>query len=206
MNIVFDFGNVLFEWNPAALIEQHFPGADQLGVDYVEFATAMATHSDWLAFDAGHLDAKTLAPRVASRMRVDLEAVHTFLGRLPHVLRPIESAIEIVERLCARHASKHRVYYLSNMPAEYADTLERKYPWIAKFHGGVFSGRVGLTKPDPAIYRLAERTCNLRPSETLFLDDSGPNVVAAQACGWHAAQILDASDVGRALEAHDVRI
>jgi putative hydrolase of the HAD superfamily len=206
MDIVFDFGNVLFEWDPATLIARYFPGADQIGIDYALFASTMSEHSDWLAFDAGHLDAITLAPRVAARMNLDVDAVHAFLTRLPHVLPPIESAIEIVERLCADHAHEHRVFYLSNMPAEFADTLEQKYPWIAKFRGGVFSGRVGLIKPDAAIYRHIEEICDLRPADTLFLDDSRPNVSAARACGWHAEQILDANSIGRALTAHGIHV
>jgi putative hydrolase of the HAD superfamily len=206
VDIVFDFGNVLFEWNPASLLEQHFSGTDQIEPDYVALAIAMTTHPDWLEFDAGRLDGATLAARVAARLHLDVDAVRTFLTRVPHVLPPIESAVEIVERLCADRSDKHRVFYLSNMPAEFADTLEKKYPWIAKFQGGVFSARVGLLKPDLAIYLHTQTAFGLHPANTLFLDDSSANVSAARECGWHAEQILDASSIGRALAAHGVQL
>jgi putative hydrolase of the HAD superfamily len=204
MNVVFDFGNVLFEWNPATLIAQHFPGADTWDIDYAAFAKEMAAHPDWYAFDAGQLDAARLAPLVAARMKLDVNAVSTFLERLPHALPPIDATIDIVKRLCADRSSAHRVFYLSNMPAEYADILEKKYPWIGDFHDGIFSGRVGLIKPDPAIFREAERRLNLIPGETLFMDDVAAIIAAARECGWHAEQIHSPQCVLDALAKHGV--
>ena len=52
-------------------------------------------------------------------------------------------------------------------------------PWIAQFDIGIFSGRVNMTKPDPEIYEEAERRFDLNPAQTLFLNDSPPNVHAA---------------------------
>jgi beta-phosphoglucomutase-like phosphatase (HAD superfamily) len=51
---------------------------------------------------------------------------------------------------------------------------------------GTWPGRLGLKKPDPAIYALAERRLGVEPAEVLFLDDVTVNVEAALAAGWHA--------------------
>ena len=93
----------------------------------------------------------------------------------------------------------HRLVYLSNMPASYAPILEARCPWIARFEGGIFSGRVNLAKPDAAIYALAERALKLVPGETLFLDDSPPNVDAARARGWSAEIITSPQSARDAL-------
>jgi putative hydrolase of the HAD superfamily len=45
---------------------------------------------------------------------------------------------------------------------------------------------VGLKKPDPAIYALAERRLGVEPQDVVFLDDATANVEAAQAAGWQA--------------------
>jgi len=52
----------------------------------------------------------------------------------------------------------------------------------------VYSHEVGLKKPDPAIYALAERRLAVEPEEVVFLDDVTANVEAALAAGWHAVR------------------
>jgi len=63
---------------------------------------------------------------------------------------------------------------------------------------------VKLAKPDSAIYALAESALSLVPAETLFLDDSPPNVEAARARGWKAEIIAKPQDVFDALRRHRV--
>ena len=50
----------------------------------------------------------------------------------------------------------------------------------------VYSHEVGLKKPDPAIFALAERRLGVEPGEVVFLDDVTGHVDAARAAGWHA--------------------
>lgn len=50
----------------------------------------------------------------------------------------------------------------------------------------VYSHEVGLKKPDPAIYELAQRRLGVEPHEVVFLDDVAANVDAAREAGWHA--------------------
>ncbi|TAG03655.1 MAG: HAD family phosphatase [Betaproteobacteria bacterium] len=195
MNIVFDFGNVLFDWKPSELIRANYPGARHWQIDFDKFAREMADHDDWRAFDAGLVDIKTLAPRIASRMNLDAAELTHFLTELPRCLPPIHETVELVKRLCGATDRRYRVFYLSNMPTEFADVLEQIYPWIAGFDGGIFSGRVGLIKPDPAIFRAAESMLQMEPRETLFLDDVAAIVESAKQCGWHAAQITSPADV-----------
>ena len=45
---------------------------------------------------------------------------------------------------------------------------------------------MGLKKPDPAIYALAQRRLGVEPHEVVFLDDVAANVDAAREAGWHA--------------------
>lgn len=65
------------------------------------------------------------------------------------------------------------------MPTAYAAVLEARCPWITQFDIGIFSGRVNMTKPDPKIYQEAERRFDPNPAQTLFSNDSPPNVHAA---------------------------
>lgn len=204
MNLVFDFGNVLFEWNPRQLIADHFPNAATLQRDYLELANAMTDHDDWRDFDAGRLSQLQVCERTATRLSLDPQSVATFIDAVPHRVAPIAPNVEIVKRLCADPSGSHRVFFLSNMPVEFADVLESKYPWIGGFDGGIFSGRVGLIKPDPAIFLEAERRFALRPEETLFFDDVTGIVEAARRFGWRSEQIVDTRGIEEALEKHGV--
>jgi putative hydrolase of the HAD superfamily len=50
----------------------------------------------------------------------------------------------------------------------------------------VYSHEVGLKKPDPAIYALAQSRLGVESHEVVLLDDLATNVEAARATGWHA--------------------
>ena len=61
---------------------------------------------------------------------------------------------------------------------------------IAHLDGGVFSYKVKLVKPEPAIY---ERICTeyrLLPGECLFMDDSRVNIAMARKCGLNAVHFV----------------
>jgi putative hydrolase of the HAD superfamily len=81
------------------------------------------------------------------------------------------------------------------MPAPYARHLEDTHAFMRWFEGGVFSSRVQLVKPDPAIFHEAARRFAAAPSELLFIDDFALNVKAARALGWQAVHFLSAEQV-----------
>ncbi|HRA63620.1 MAG TPA: HAD-IA family hydrolase, partial [Burkholderiaceae bacterium] len=86
-----------------------------------------------------------------------------------------------------------RLYFLSNMPAPFARTLERRHDFLSWFDGGIFSADVRLIKPDPAIYALLETRYLLDPARTVFIDDLAANVSAAQARGWRGVHFQSAA-------------
>jgi len=77
---------------------------------------------------------------------------------------------------------------LSNMGDNVLANIEREFLWIHNFDALVWSFQHQMAKPDPAIYRLVLEKLNVRPEESLFLDDKLVNIEAAQALGMHAIQ------------------
>jgi epoxide hydrolase-like predicted phosphatase len=51
------------------------------------------------------------------------------------------------------------------------------------FDAAVISGKVGLRKPDPAIYALAAQELGLPPARIVFVDDLPGNLKPARALG-----------------------
>jgi len=74
---------------------------------------------------------------------------------------------------------------LSNMPVNFSAYLRTSADWMQHFDHHVFSGELGLLKPDPAIYRACLEGLQVKPEETLFIDDRPVNVEGAQAMGMH---------------------
>jgi HAD superfamily hydrolase (TIGR01509 family) len=77
---------------------------------------------------------------------------------------------------------------LSNMSDNVLGNIEREFAWIHRFDALVWSFRVGLAKPDPAIYRHILAELGTLPEETLFIDDKLPNVEAAREMGIQAIE------------------
>ena len=68
-------------------------------------------------------------------------------------------------------------------------TMER-FENLKLLDGVVVSHREKVTKPDPAIFALLIERYGVHPENALFIDDSLPNVLAAETIGfqtWHYA-------------------
>lgn len=59
----------------------------------------------------------------------------------------------------------------------------------------LISAEIGVMKPDPTAYRVALQTLGVAPHEAVFVDDSLPNVRAAQQMGIHAILSRDCDDL-----------
>ena len=198
--VVFDFGAVLFHWQPLALLRQVVP---ELAPDEPTARTlagsifqSFTPDSDWAQFDLGRLDEATLSQRIATRIGAQAAQVRRVIDAIPEHL---QAQPDVVELLHALHGAGHRLFFLSNMPVPYAAHLERVNPFLSAFQDGIFSGRVGLMKPHAPIFELAEQRFLLDPPRTIFIDDHAGNVEAARARGWRAVQFIEASGCRQAL-------
>jgi putative hydrolase of the HAD superfamily len=201
VDVVFDFGNVLVEWNPQRLVREHFSHALRDGVS-AEALVKKLLGDEWVAYDHGEIDLPTMAQRLAPKLDCSEAELIAFVARIPHVLPTLDVSVAAMQRLfdARDRGASLRVLYLSNMPSDFADVLERRFDWIARFDGGIFSGRNRLSKPDPSIYEALESRYALQPERTLFFDDSLPNIETARARGWRAELVRTSNDVVACLE------
>lgn len=81
---------------------------------------------------------------------------------------------------------------LSNMGDSVHARMEREFSWLLRFDVLVWSYRLGITKPNPAIYLHTLKKLGAPPEETLFLDDRAVNVDAALALGMKALVFTNA--------------
>jgi 2-haloacid dehalogenase len=114
--------------------------------------------------------------------------IRAFRQNWHHMVGPaMEDVVAILRRFIA---DGHDVTLLTNFSSDtYRESLKR-FAFLNEARGVTVSGDAKLIKPDPAIYHLHEKTFDLEPSKTLFIDDSLPNILAAHSCGWHGLQFV----------------
>lgn len=186
MNIVFDFGAVLFDWQPAILAARHFPERAATPVQARQLAESLFGHADWRGFDCGTVSLDEMVARTAHRLELPEARLHDALAPIGERLVPIACNVELLASLREWRDGGGGIglYFLSNMPGPFARALERRHDFLQWFDGGIFSSDVKLGKPDPAIFSLLASRHRLTAADTLFIDDSLANVQAADALGW----------------------
>lgn len=202
MNIVFDFGAVLFAWRPLELVAAAFPehaGTPQAAKD---FAHAVFAHPDWMDFDRGRVGRTRIAELTAERLSLDVQRVKALVDSVEEKLVPLPDSLDILRSLYAQRqiagSPVSGLYFLSNMSEPFSRMLEQTYDFMQWFDGGVFSGDVQLIKPEPGIYALLQSRYALKPDEIVFIDDMPYNVEAARTLGWQAIHFTSA----QALQTH----
>lgn len=122
---------------------------------------------------------RSLLPAPVSDREIN-EAFGQFLiGIPPHRLEELQ---ELKKRFS--------LYLLSNTnPIMWADGIDRNFRQLGHdvnyyFKGIIRSYEAKVMKPEPEIFLIAERRFNIKPEETIFLDDSEANCKAAEALGF----------------------
>ena len=107
-----------------------------------------------------------------------------------------EELIRLIDSLRPRF----KTGLLSNAGPDASATLAAIYPrLLTPFDTIVFSGEVGLVKPDPAIYHLILNRMGVSPSQALFIDDFKQNIFTAQMVGLQTIWFRSADQARRDL-------
>jgi len=102
--------------------------------------------------------------------------------------------------LIDRARDRYRVAMLTNTTDAMEELLAERYSVADRFEVIVNSARVGVAKPDAAIYEELLRRLRLDAGDVLFIDDRAENVAAAASLGMHVAWFLGAAELERQLD------
>lgn len=177
--VVWDLGNVLIPWDRTLALEAAL-GDPTEAVRVSETVFTMELNA---VVDAAS-DTQSLFEEVERVSPGSSWAVEAYLEHFAHSLGPvIDGTARLLDELVARGV---RCVGLSNFSGITFEGVPERYPILERLEGVLISGEVGITKPDPAIYRLCEQRFALDPRHLLFIDDSPANVDAARRAGWKA--------------------
>lgn len=183
--LIFDLGGVLVDWDPRHLLSELIEDPERL-----EWFLEHVCGPDFIGpVDRGRPFAEAVAERAAGfpTWRAEIEA---YAARWPEMIRgDVPGTATLLADLDAAGAP---LYALSNWPADTFWVARERFAVLRVFRDLVVSGEVGLTKPDPRIYRLALARFGLDAGGCVFVDDRPENVAAARDCGIEAVRFTDA--------------
>jgi putative hydrolase of the HAD superfamily len=137
--------------------------------------------------ERGEISQTTFECGIADLLGVDS---HGLLRGLLADAQPNAAMIEAVQR--ARGAGVRTGVITNSWGTEPFNPYE-SYDLDKRFDAVVISGEVGLSKPDPAIYKLAASRLGLPASACVFVDDIADNLPPAHALGMATVHHVDNS-------------
>jgi putative hydrolase of the HAD superfamily len=157
----------------------------------------------WARLERSEVDLAGFADLFEAEAR---DAGHTIDGRavlaqLGGQLRPemVEALRRCHERL--KTAMLTNNFVIGGPPAEGERGTGAMAELVDHFDVVIESRRVGLRKPDPAIYRLVCGELGVEPAEAAFLDDLGINLKPARELGMTTIKVGDPDAAIAELEA-----
>lgn len=108
-----------------------------------------------------------------------------------YYLAAVEPIAEMHE-LVRWAADNYRVGLMSNIGSGFIDDMKQHglIPDIS-FDAIVDSSKVGVIKPDPQMYEIAEAMAGVPAEQILLIDDTRGNLTPARAAGWHVMWFND---------------
>lgn len=186
MDIVFDIGNVILEWNPQRLVGSVFSCKTQSK----EAIENIIDHEDWQMLDKGTLGLEEAISRANERCNIGINKIRKLFEETPKSLIPIQETIDVIMELSEKGYS---LYVLSNMHKHTFEYLLVAYDIWRHFSGIVISSHIKSIKPEPEIFEYLIDAYNLIPGNTVFLDDMKNNIEAAKKFGLNTIHVGNAS-------------
>jgi len=176
--IIFDYGNVLIEWNPRLVYRRYFPN-DEDGME------KFLNEVNFMEWNAQQDKGRSFKDGVADHSRKYPQYAHLIQAYHDHWKDSIGEAywgtVEIMKQL---KQVGYALYGLSNWSAETFPYARAKYNFFDLLDDMVISGAVGYVKPEPEIYQIMLDKIGRPAQECLFIDDSLPNIQQANTMGF----------------------
>ena len=182
-NIIFDLGRVLIHFQPIEYIEKEIPEEKR-----EIFHKEIFESPEWLMLDRGVLTYERAKEIFKQKVTgLDREIDEFFDAKFFGMIRPIEENTVLLPKL----KEKYKLYVLSNFHQPAYEFVNSEYSFFRLFDGEVVSCYCHMLKPEKEIYETLLNKYGLIPSETVFIDDTGVNIEAAEKLGIKGIHLPD---------------
>ena len=190
--VVFDYGNVLIEWDPRRVYRRFFEDEDSM--------EQFLREVNFMEWNAQQDKGRPFAEGVAILSEQFPQHAHLIQAYHDHWKDSIGAAdwqtVEIMKQLKQKGYS---LYGLSNWSAETFPYAREKYDFFDLFDDMVISGEVREIKPHPEIFHILLGKIGRPAQECLFIDDSLPNIRQANTMGFQTIHFESPEQLKREL-------
>ncbi|MCR4719497.1 MAG: HAD family phosphatase [Firmicutes bacterium] len=176
-NVIFDYGNTIVEFEPMNIVRR-FGVGDNADADIL--CEKVFDRKYWDKMDSDDITQDEFIKGVLSELPERLHSIakdicNNWITNLPY----ITGMDNLIHKL---KEDGYKIYLLSNISRYFAESCD-KIEIFKEFDGLVFSGEIGLVKPNKDIFEYIIDKYSLIPSETVFIDDNKQNVDTAEKIG-----------------------
>ena len=178
--VIFDFGGVLIDWNPAYVYLKEFRGDTEKMNHFLNTICSWEWNENQ---DAGYLIQQATEERVALFPKHE-RLIRMYYERWKDMLGYEHTeTVELLKQLKER--GKHKLLGLTNWSHETFPVALERFNFLSLFDGIVVSGVEKMKKPDARIYQLTLDRYDVTAENAVFIDDKQENVEAAKKVGIH---------------------
>ena len=187
-------GGVFLDWDPRHLYRKLFADEEEMELFLAEICSPAwhAPHDRGVSTAASCTELASMHPQFS-------ELIWAWSTRSEEMIGGVDAGS--VEVLRAVRETGMPCYALTNMEAETYPLRLKRFPFLGWFDGTVVSGREGVAKPEPAVFRRLLDRFGLKPTMTLMIDDTKENLEAASKLGIQTALFLSSRQLRAELEA-----
>lgn len=192
--IVFDFGNVLLEWDPRHVYRRYFPNDEEAMEQFfheVNFMDWNAQQDKGRTFAEGVTELSIQFPHYSDLIQAYHDNWKDSVGDY------FAGTVEIIRQL---KKNGYSLYGLSNWSAETFPLAREKYDFFHLFDDIVISGEVGLIKPEPEIFELMLKKIGRPANQCLFIDDALANIEQARRMGFAVIHFQSSEQLAEELQ------
>lgn len=186
-NIVFDIGNVLLTYHPHDYLMGRYSRKD---ADFL--FNAIFNTKEWIELDRGSITEKEALEIFINRNPEKESILREMMDDFYNVFTPIKTSVAVLYSL---KEQGYRLLYLSNIHIGIYEHVMGKYDFFGEFEGGIISADVKTLKPGKEIFHRLIDKFNLKPEESLFIDDTEPNTETAEELGFAVIHLQDPGEL-----------
>ena len=176
-NLVFDFVNVLIEWNPAKIL------ATFVEEDRKRIKAAIFDSGFWAQTDTGQLTLEVAIQ--AAQTLLDSSYSATVEAIFTHWYETVDVYHQLQEKIFEWAQLGYGIYILSTTSEIfYAVENAGLLPMTKVLTGKILFYEVGCAKPDKSIYQKLLGQYALQANQCVFIDDLQINLDAAKSLGF----------------------
>ena len=183
--VIFDIGRVIVRLDPKRALEPFAAAMNGSGEQSAKTLSAedawelIRADQRWHDWQEGRISSVEWHRHLMQRLNISL-GFEEFREAWNLVIDP---DLILGESFFAGLSTRCRLALLSNTDPIHVEYLEQRFSFCHQFPVKIYSCRVGMSKPSPAIYEAALESLGVGAREALYVDDMPEFVAAARRIG-----------------------